>query len=304
MERKLSGDSVMRHPAYLLTSTRKCVFRQGFLCPSCGSRNSFVYDRKWLVTTLRRCAGCALLFRAPTTTEAENARIYQALYREGFTTDMPDDASLREFVAVDFRGSDRDHATYLAVLEALGCRPRQRVFDFGCSWGYGSYQLRKAGYDVDAFEIAVPRATFARAKLGVRIVPSDEAADNQYDVFFSSHVIEHVPSVESMITLGMRLLRPGGLFVAFTPNGGEVRRRAQYALWHRCWGFVHPQLLDDVYIAKRFANHRYVVATNPYPLDELREFPAAPLILDQGGIELMFAVQKPAAINGWSHGVP
>jgi SAM-dependent methyltransferase len=208
---------------------------------------------------------------------------------------------MREFVDVDFRGSARDHVGYLAILEALGCRPGQRVFDFGCSWGYGSYQLRKAGYDVYAFEISVPRASYARDRLGVRILAPEEAADSWYDVFFSSHVIEHVPSVESMITMGMRLLRPGGLFVAFAPNGGEVRRRTQYALWHRCWGFVHPQLLDDVYIAKRFANHRYVIATNPYSLDELRKFPAASLILDQGGIELMFAVQKPALVNGRSH---
>src|SRR6267378_63397 len=112
----------MRHPGYLLTSTRKHLFGQGFACPSCACRESAVYDRKWLVTTLRRCAGCALLFRAPTTTDAENARIYQAIYREGFTTDMPDDAELRELIAVGFQGSNRHHGTYLAVLEALGSR--------------------------------------------------------------------------------------------------------------------------------------------------------------------------------------
>ncbi|HLJ96156.1 MAG TPA: class I SAM-dependent methyltransferase [Gemmataceae bacterium] len=294
----------MRSPAYLLTSTRKYLLRQGLHCPSCGHRNSHVHDRKWLVTTLRRCGQCALLFRAPTTTAAENARLYQSVYREGFTTDMPDDARLDELVARDFRASDRDHSTYLDVLAALGGQPGLRVFDFGCSWGYGSYQLRRAGYKVDAFEISVPRATFAREKLGVPIVPPDKAEPGHYDIFFSSHVIEHVPSVESMLTLGMRLLRPGGIFVAFTPNGGELRRRTQYATWHRCWGFVHPQLLDEVYLAKRFAGYRYVIATNPYPLVELRRFPHCPSVLDQSGMELMFAVEKAATDHGRSHPGP
>jgi SAM-dependent methyltransferase len=207
---------------------------------------------------------------------------------------MPDDAALRHLMATGFRGSGGEYTNYLAVLEGLGCMPGQRLFDFGCSWGYGSYQLAQAGYKVEAFEISAPRAAFARDKLGVRILAPDQAPDNRYDVFFSCHVIEHVPSVEDMITLGMRVLKPGGLFIAFTSNGGDVRRRDEYPLWHRSWGFVHPQLLDHMFIVRRFAGHSHVIATSPYPLGELHKFPADRLVLDQGGGELMFAVQKPS----------
>ena len=180
------------------------------------------------------------------------------------------------------------------MLNALGGRPGLRLYDFGCSWGYGSYQFRAAGYEVESSEISIPRASFARDKLGVSLVAPEHVAEGRYDIFFSAHVIEHVPSVSAMIALALRSLKPGGLFVTFTPNGGNGFRESQYESWHHMWGFVHPQLLDDEYVARTFAGHRYVIGANPLPLDALKRFPLqTPLVLPQTGVELMFAVQKP-----------
>lgn len=289
----------MRHPAYLIGSARKCLLRKGYACPSCGGRRSDVVDRKWVVTALRRCRACRLLFRTPTTTAAENEAIYQATYAEGFTTDLPDPDTLARYTAANFKGTEKDYTRYLEVLEALGGRPGQRVYDFGSSWGYGSYQLRAAGYAVDSYEISRPRAAFARDELGATLVEPDQAADRAYDVFFSAHVIEHVPSVADMIALALRVLKPGGLMLTFTPNGGAERRAADPDGWHRAWGFVHPQLIDREYVEARFAGHEYVIASDPYPLDRLREFPAIPaLVLPLTGPELMFAVRPPAAGAG------
>jgi SAM-dependent methyltransferase len=283
----------MRHPGYLITSAKKYLLGRGFACPSCGGGRSTVIDRKWIITTLRRCGQCRLLFRAPTTTAAENEGIYQKTYTQGFTTNLPDDVTLAKLLANNFRGSEKDYTNYLNVLTALGGRSGQRIYDFGCSWGYGSYQFRAAGYEVEAFEISIARARFARDKLGILVVSPHALPDGQFDIFFSAHVIEHVPSVAEMIALAMRLLKPGGLFLTFTPNGGFGLRQARYNAWHRLWGFVHPQLLDEQYVKHNFARYRYVIGTDPILLDELKRFPAeSPLLLAQNGPELMFAVQK------------
>ena len=144
--------------------------------------------------------------------------MYQTEYEEGFTTSLPSDAKLAALMQSGFRGHEKDYAPYVDVLGALGVEPGARLLDFGCSWGYGSYQLRRAGFDVEACEISAPRAAYGRDKLGVRIRDVAGLPDESFDIFFSAHVIEHVPSVSQLLELGLRVLRPGGLLVTFTPN--------------------------------------------------------------------------------------
>ena len=154
----------MRSYSYLLLSAKKSLLGQGFACPSCGARDAKVVDRKWLVTSLRRCGSCRLLYRTPTTSEEENERIYQTTYREGFTTDLPSDAELKQLIETEFAASEKNYRPYIDVLEALGAASGSRLFDFGCSWGYGSWQLARHGYQTAAYEISKPRAQFAARK--------------------------------------------------------------------------------------------------------------------------------------------
>ncbi len=281
----------MRSSSYLFSSLIKLVTRCGRACPSCGALKSRVMDRKWGVTTLRRCQSCQLLFRSPTTTEAENERIYNMIYREGFTTDIPNDATIARLIATGFRGHEKSYDPYIEVLRALGLGRGLRLMDYGCSWGYGSHQLAAAGFVVEAFEISKERAEFAAARLGVRMTRPEVVASNSYDVFFSAHVIEHVPSVQQMVEVGLRVLKPGGMFVAFTPNGSLARKAVNPARWHSAWGFVHPQLIDDVYLA---AQCRPCLATSaPHPLDRIKNWDRVSTVVDRmEGEELMFALVK------------
>src|SRR5690242_17751147 len=108
------------------------------------------------MTSLQRCGQCRLLYRVPAMTVAENERLYQTNYAEGFTTGLPDATHLQELVATGFRDSPKDYTEYLNVLKAIGVKKNGRLYDFGCSWGYGSYQLTAAGFDVESFEISRP----------------------------------------------------------------------------------------------------------------------------------------------------
>lgn len=196
----------MRSLTFLAVSLRKNVLGQGRRCPSCGGANgNAVVDRKWAVTTLRRCGDCRLLFRVPTTTGEENEKIYQSEYCEGSTTDLPDNETLRRWVA--------------------------------------------------------------------------------------AHVMEHVPSVRETLALADRVLRPGGFFVAFTPNGSDERRRRDPAGWHQQWGFVHPQLLDREWIETVGRMRPVLAATSPYDLEALS---AGRSPADYSGAELLVVLRKPS----------
>jgi 2-polyprenyl-3-methyl-5-hydroxy-6-metoxy-1,4-benzoquinol methylase len=285
----------MRSLQYLRLCAIKTALNRGFCCPSCGGKGGPALDRKWLVTSFRRCSRCALLFRTPTTTEEENAQLYQSDYEESTTTDLPTDTELETLKKENFASLSTSYLGYIEVIRALGGTPGGHVVDFGCSWGYGSHQLQQAGFSVEAFEISKPRANYARNKLNIATVELADIRPTSCDVFLSGHVIEHVPSVESMIALGERALRPGGLFIAFTPNGSLVLRARNPKGWHRSWGGVHPQLIDDVFIQRMSDRRAFIAATHPYPMEALRAWDGSPKLLPMEGHELMIAFRKPGA---------
>jgi len=233
------------------------------------------------------------LFRTPTTTSAENETFYQESYSQGFTSDTPSDDALRELISNNFVGSEKDHTNYIKVLAALGGKPGDRLLDFGCSWGYGSWQLKKHGYDVAAFEISKSRCRYAREKLGIAAHDKlDDVKGEGFDIFFSAHVLEHVPAISEVFALAQKKLKKGGLFLAFTPNGSSAYRNRQGGTWSQLWGMVHPNFLDDRFYWKAFPD--VLLACNPYDYRAISEQwasgkRASTLKLD--GVELMAAVK-------------
>lgn len=279
---------------YLFVSAKKWILQQGFSCPSCGHPDSMRLSHKYVVTTLRRCSQCDLLFRAPTTTSEENAAFYQDQYQEGFTTELPTPDELAQLKQHAFAGSPKDFSDRLRIVQALNMMSGGRVCDFGCSWGYGSWQFRHSGFRVQAFEVSSPRAEFARSQLDVEVVSHVNELTGPFDLFFSSHVLEHVPCVQDVINLGLRLLRPGGYFLAFTPNGSIAYRERHRQAWQSTWGMKHPNHLDVLFYCRTFASQYYYITSSPYCHEELRQWSQQPSrhVGNLDGGELMVVAQK------------
>jgi len=266
------------------------VLRQKCVCPNCGSSHSILFERKYVVTELRECTDCRLLFRYPTDSESDNAAFYQQDYTEGFTTDCPTNEQLATLLKNRFRGTEKDYSTYISILRSLGVRPGAQVFDYGCSWGYGAWQLREAGYCLQGYEISKGRAAFANEKLGLNVSSSMPSAAASFDVFFSAHVLEHVPSIQHVIDSAKKLLRQGGLFVSFTPNGSEPFRRSNRLAFSTSWGKVHPNIITDTFYQKAFAASPLLLASSPFNLDVLTSWERrGNLLLDLSGPELLAA---------------
>lgn len=283
--------------SYLARAFRKTLKGGQPRCPSCGSETSELVARKYLVTSLRRCRECLLLFRVPTTSEFENQSFYQKDYRQDFVTDMPPvgdlPALLKEESGLD---GSRSHRPYLSALEALGAKKGQRVLDFGCSWGYGSWQLARAGYETEGFEISKVRADYARKHLGVSAVSEMEQLKGEFDVFFCIHVLEHVPAVKTIMDTAFRFLKPGGLFLAVTPNGTDEFRNLEPDLWGLLWGEVHPNFLDDQFYKNYFGEGPHLLASLPCSPESLRAVSlekGPPQRLPCDTWELMVAARKP-----------
>lgn len=247
------------------------------------------------MTRLLRCRSCHLLFRTPTDPPSLTQVFYQEDYQQGYTTDCPSPEELQALIATEFVGSERDYSNKIAVMRSLGVREGARVLDYGASWGYGTWQLNRGGYQACGYEISRARARYAREKLRVPVYDALDQIEPGFDVFFSSHVLEHTTSPHSVIDLGFRLLRNGGLFLAFTPNGSREHTNlsANKDEYRHMWGLVHPIVLDDEFYANAFADRIKMVCSEPYelPLLELWDRKADGVHNLEGG-ELAVAVLK------------
>ena len=294
--------------AYLARSTAAWALGRGKACPNCGGDAASIEARKYVVTALRRCGRCDLLFRTPTDGEAFNRRFYDRFYRQGDVTALPDEARLAEMMATGFAGSSRDQTRYVDLVRALGLAPGARLFELGCSWGYGTFQFRRAGFDAIGYDVANRRRRFAAERLGVPVIHEVERIDadhplaGRFDVFFSAHVLEHVPRPSSAIALAWTLLRDGGWFLSVTPNG-SAPCRAAFPEWNMHWGAVHPNFIDDGFLRRAFARSPRLFASSASPADAIAGFVGAPEAemradaLD--GPELTFLAQKRAAAGDW-----
>lgn len=280
---------------------KRCMFRQfknsRFSCPNCGEKSSVPVDRKYVISQLRRCSSCELLFRTPTEDAHDNELYYEHEYSQEKVTDLPSEAALSAFVENNFSGSELDWAHRIETLRLLGVLPGMRIFDFGCSWGYGSYQMAKAGYHVTGFEVSPTRRAFAQERLGIETVSdmekfvTDQKTTGIFDVFFLSHVLEHVPCPAGVFEAGKALLRKGGLWVSFTPNGSEAARRV-FPQWRQWWGEVHPHLIDDRFLDRAFHDWPRVIGSTPLSSVTLPSVPKLVRLDGLTGEELFFAARK------------
>jgi 2-polyprenyl-3-methyl-5-hydroxy-6-metoxy-1,4-benzoquinol methylase len=260
---------------YFLDSAKKSLLQKGVDCPCCGSSRSTLVSRKYLVTALRRCRNCALQYRTPTTTEKESYHFYQDDYSQGFTTEAPSAAELEVLKQKEFKGTERDYSRALRILLALGCQPGGRLLDYGCSWGYGSWQFMRAGYKVVGLEISAPRCEYAKKNLDVEAYDDPQKLEGPFDIFFASHVLEHVPSPKKVLQFAASMVRPGGWIVILAPNGSRHFRAKKPKEWNHLWGMVHPSFLDEMFLQQVFSES-LLVCSGEYDFADIKSWAKSP----------------------------
>ena len=197
-----------------------------------------------MIIELRRCRRCKLQFRLPKENKRDSYGFYQSEYIQGFTTTLPSNYELCHMVDTDFAGTEKDFTHYVDILNRL--EVGKDLLDFGCSWGYGTWQFTMAGYKADGYDISKERAEYGK-RLGLQTYTRLQDIPKKYDVVFSAHVLEHVPNVFQTVRDMIDLTKPGGKVLIFTPNGSAEYRVSHPYNWHTAWGRVHPNFLDECF---------------------------------------------------------
>ena len=240
---------------YLGSSIVKQMTGWKSICPYCKSnvKSGAVVDTKYGFTRLVECPGCKMLVRVPTDAISSSREFYQEAYSQEYTTDCPKPEVLQQLIAENFKDSTRDYSRYINFFKFLGVKDDARILDFGCSWGYGLYQFRKAGYNAEGFEVSLPRARYGKEMMSLPIYSSVKDLKGKYDVIFSSHVLEHLPDFTEINNLYENQLESTGKFIAITPNGSKDFRESFQTSFHQLWGKVHPVLLNDAFVKSNFS---------------------------------------------------
>jgi SAM-dependent methyltransferase len=175
---------------------------------------------KYLILEVLKCRDCGLIFVWPREEPAESDTYYQKEYASPLVTELPNPTELAMLVESGFDKPGLDFSRKIETLKTL--RTSGKILDFGCSWGYGTYQLKLAGFDPIGFEISKQRARFGREKLQLRILDDIDvlrSLENEpFDIIFSNHVLEHLPNLRQTLDLFAHLLAKGGVMFHVLPN--------------------------------------------------------------------------------------
>lgn len=186
----------------------------------------------------------------------------EAYYQDQYTPEypqvrLPSPGELRELIQKNFAGTPLDLGPKIQVLKAV--RPTGRVLDYGCSWGYGTYQLAQHGFQAIGFEIAKPRARYARQRLGVEVIDRLDDLEalpaSSFDIVFSNHVLEHLTAIKDALNLTARLLVPVGLAFHILPNFTGATARG--GMWLKWIGEEHPLAPTIEFFGQNLPKHGF-----------------------------------------------
>jgi 2-polyprenyl-3-methyl-5-hydroxy-6-metoxy-1,4-benzoquinol methylase len=262
------------------------------------------------VWSIRRCGRCGLYWLDPKPLDEDLSKLYKTYWtHEATVKDEPSelvDGEARRFSIGEMRRLVRDgymarHYGYRrdevpAWVRSLGAlaylspsrrvardrkfffippRPGKRLLEVGFGTGDTLVWLTKLGWLAEGLEvdpIAVEQA--ANRGLNVRLGRLEDVAypDAHFDAVVSSHVIEHVADPLKFLQESSRILKPGGVLVAVTPNPASLGHR----LFGDAWRGLEPP------------RHLYL-----FPIPLLK------LLVEQSG----FHGTRVDTITGWTAGV-
>lgn len=132
-------------------------------------------------------------------------------------------SSLTKWMDRNWYGSYEDNWDNLRFRKVIEdqIHPEDRLLDFGAGRGYvATMNFRglvrhAAGVDVAADVFQNPHLDEAKLIAADGHIPFE---DNSFDVVISSNVLEHIDQPERAFAEIARVLRPGGRFIAKTPN--------------------------------------------------------------------------------------
>jgi SAM-dependent methyltransferase len=201
--------------------------------------------------SLRKCAGCGLLFNSPRLDPDQLAQLYGRSY---YFFNRPD--------APEF---DRAVHMYRRSVALLADQiENRRSLDIGGGRGYLPALLKRLGWDAKAVEISSEASEYARTKFSLDVFTgtieqySNSEQKQLFPLVTAIDVIEHVPDPVAFITAAAATLETGGRLIVDTPSAAARNIQIQRIHWK---GFnpFHIYLFNPDNLATLLESHGLTV---------------------------------------------
>lgn len=195
-------------------------------CPLCGA-DEFLPRAANHGFRMVECLECSLWYLAPMPTTESIATLYGSEY---YDNDSPLQAGYAEYDEM----REEYVATFARRLRLVEHQVGSgRILDVGAGFGYLLDAAREKFSERWALELSETAAARIapdhRAVVGT--LDSPELPHSHFDVVSMQDCFEHVPNPRETLEQVRRVLRPGGIFLATTPDVGSWLRRLQGRNW-------------------------------------------------------------------------
>jgi len=194
-------------------------------CPFCNMENETVLKRpdKLPVAFCNSC-GCWYVAKLPCVSEIK--KMYDGYYYEDRPTDLSE-KNVSQMIE-NARASSQTDWQLQALAATLGGLKGKRILDVGCGIGRFLLSARFKGADVVGCDLSSEACEFANNRLEITVYQSDLSSCissvGDVDAVVMRDFIEHPISPLIDIQTAVGILKPGGLCLFHTPNGGLAGR--------------------------------------------------------------------------------
>ena len=109
-----------------------------------------------------------------------------------------------------------------------------KILDIGCGLGLFLYLAKKRGWEASGIEISKFASNFAKNKLKLNVINSDNLnifQDNLFDVIVVNHVLEHIENPLLILKQIKKKLNINGILLIGVPNINGLYPRFQKENW-------------------------------------------------------------------------
>jgi len=224
-------------------------------CPNCGADKCNVdYELKWRNEQfgsyrVAQCRSCGIAFVDPPPSDRDLELLYEG---EEYHAEVLVAGDLKQTTEAELDGHIRREERGIVERYRKWLPPSGKLLEIGCAGGVMLKAYERQGYCVEGVEMSKTQCHLARERLGLNV--RNETAEtavtgteNEFDIVFMRHVLEHLRDPREVLSGVNRLLKPSGVAVVIAPNYGSYDRRAYGDNWpafapYHLWYFTRRSL--------------------------------------------------------------